>query len=154
MSGERAGKLPLRLIARPEPPSGPRAADATEQPIAEVQGINIHATQVVDGRDRRRVERLCKYMTRPPVTQDRLERRENSKLELGFKRAWRDDMRALVFELSPRPAGRERSQLRERVVGAEPGLEQAGQTVGRLFRWFALSTSVVVLSFAPARTRT
>jgi hypothetical protein len=98
VSGERAGKPPLRLIASPEPPPRPRAADATDQPIAEVRGINIHAAQVVDGRDRRRVERLCKYITRPPVAQDRLERRADGKLELSFKKAWRDGTRALVFE--------------------------------------------------------
>jgi len=115
VSGDRAGQPPLRLIASPEPPARPRAVDATDQPIvdatdqpiAEVRGINIHAVQVVDGRDRRRVERLCKYITRPPVAQDRLERRADGKLELGFKRAWRDDpwksptgdgTRALVFE--------------------------------------------------------
>jgi len=53
------------------------------------------------------VERLCKYdpwksptgdITRPPVAQDRLERRADGKLELSFKRAWRDGTRALVFE--------------------------------------------------------
>jgi hypothetical protein len=98
VSGDRAGKPPLRLIASPDPPARPRAADATDQPIAEVRGINIHAVQVVDGRDRRRVERLCKYITRPPVAQDRLERRPDGKLELSFKRAWRDGTRALVFE--------------------------------------------------------
>jgi len=98
VSGERAGKPPLRLIASPDPPARPRAADATDEPIAEVRGINIHAAQVVDGRDRRRVERLCKYITRPPVAQKRLERRADGKLELGFKRAWRDGTRALVFE--------------------------------------------------------
>ncbi len=106
VSGDRAGQPPLRLIASPEPPARPRAVDATDQPIvdatdqpiAEVRGINIHAVQVVDGRDRRRVERLCKYITRPPVAQDRLERRADGKLELGFKRAWRDGTRALVFE--------------------------------------------------------
>lgn len=98
VSGDRAGKPPLRLIASPDPPARPRAADATDQPIAEVRGINIHAVQVVDGRDRRRVERLCKYITRPPVAQDRLERRADGKLELSFKRAWRDGTRALVFE--------------------------------------------------------
>ncbi len=107
VSGDRAGQSPLRLIASPDPPARPRAADATDQPIAEVCGINIHAVQVVDGRDRRRVERLCKYdpwksptgdITRPPVAQDRLERRADGKLELSFKRAWRDGTRALVFE--------------------------------------------------------
>ena len=98
VSGDRAGKPPLRLIASPGPPARPRAAAATDQPIAEVRGINIHAAQVVDGRDRRRVERLCKYITRPPVAQERLERRADGKLELGFKRAWRDGTRALVFD--------------------------------------------------------
>ncbi|MBK8999980.1 MAG: hypothetical protein IPM35_30045 [Myxococcales bacterium] len=67
VSGDRAGQPPLRLIASPEPPARPRAIDVTDQPIAEVRGINIHAAQVVDGRDRRRVERLCKYIARPPV---------------------------------------------------------------------------------------
>ncbi|MCC7171927.1 MAG: transposase [Planctomycetes bacterium] len=98
VSGDRAGKPPLRLLLSPEPPARPRAADATEEPIAEVCGINIHAAQVVDGRDRRRVERLCKYITRPPVAQERLERRPDGKLELSFKKAWRDGTRALVFE--------------------------------------------------------
>jgi hypothetical protein len=107
VTGDRAGKPPLRLIASPDPPARPHAADATDEPIAEVRGINIHAVQVVDGRDRRRVERLCKYdpwkslkrdITRPPVAQDRLERRPDGKLELSFKRAWRDGTRALVFE--------------------------------------------------------
>ena len=90
VSGERAGKLPLRLITSPESTARPRAAGATDEPIAEVRGINIHAAQAIDGRDRRRVERICKYITRPPVAQDRLERRADGKLELSFKRAWRD----------------------------------------------------------------
>ncbi len=116
VSGERAGKLPLRLITSPESTARPRAAGATDEPIAEVRGINIHAAQAIDGRDRRRVERICQYdpwksptgdITRPPVAQDRLERRADGKLELSFKRAWRDDpwksptgggTRALVFE--------------------------------------------------------
>jgi hypothetical protein len=75
VSGERAGKPPLRLLTSPEPTARPRAADAIDEPIAEVRGINIHAAQAIDGRDRRRVERICKYdpwksptgdITRPP----------------------------------------------------------------------------------------
>ena len=44
------------------------------------------------------MERLCKYITRPPVAQDRLERRADGKLELKFKKPWRDGTRALVLE--------------------------------------------------------
>ncbi|MBE7484290.1 MAG: transposase [Polyangiaceae bacterium] len=46
------------------------------------------------------------YITRPLVAQDRLERRADGKLELTFKKVWRDGTRALVFEpadLIPRP---------------------------------------------------
>ena len=56
LSGDRAGLPPLRLITAT--PDRPRARDVTDAPIAEVRGINVHAAQVVDGRDRRRVERL------------------------------------------------------------------------------------------------
>jgi hypothetical protein len=52
VSGERAGLPPLRLITAP--PDRPRARDVTDAPVAEVRGINVHAAQVVDGRDRRR----------------------------------------------------------------------------------------------------
>ncbi|MBK7586092.1 MAG: transposase [Myxococcales bacterium] len=63
-----------------------------------MRGINLHAAQVIDGRDRRRVERLAKYITRPPIAQDRLERRQDGRLELIFKKVWRDGTRALVLE--------------------------------------------------------
>jgi len=96
LSGDRAGLPPLRLITAP--PDRPHARDVTDAPIAEVRGINVHAAQVVDGRDRRRVERLCRYITRPPVAQNRLERRSDGKLELTFKKPWRDGTRALVLE--------------------------------------------------------
>ncbi|MCC6216492.1 MAG: transposase [Polyangiaceae bacterium] len=98
MSSDRAGQPPLRVIASPDPPPRPRAPDTTDQPSAEVRGINIHAAQLVDDQDRHRVERRCKYVTRPPVAQDRLERRADGKLPLSPKRAWRAGTRALVFE--------------------------------------------------------
>jgi hypothetical protein len=96
VSGDRAGLPPLRLVTAP--PDRPRARAVTDAPIAEVRGINVHAAQIVDGRDRRRVERLCRYITRPPVAQDRLERRSDGKLELTFKKPWRDGTHALVLE--------------------------------------------------------
>jgi len=39
-----------------------------------------------------------RYITRPPIAQDRLERREDGRLELIFKKAWRDGTRALLLE--------------------------------------------------------
>jgi len=61
--GRRTQKLfgPVRY---PEP--------TAERPVAEVGGVNIHAGTAVDGRDRRRLERLCRYMARPPLSAERL----------------------------------------------------------------------------------
>jgi hypothetical protein len=63
-----------------------------------VRGINVHAKQRVDGRDRAQIERLCRYITRPPLSQERLTRRADGRLELELKKVWRDGTRALVLE--------------------------------------------------------
>jgi hypothetical protein len=57
----------------------------------------VHARQVVDGRDRRQLERLCRYVTRPPIAQHRLTVRSDGTLELALKSVWKDGTRAIVF---------------------------------------------------------
>jgi hypothetical protein len=52
--GERPGRPTLRIV-------DPGAARAAE-PAADVAGFNIHAKVVVDGRDRARLERVCRYL--------------------------------------------------------------------------------------------
>jgi hypothetical protein len=84
---------PLRLVGSQVRTDAP----AAEVPAAEVRGINVHARQVVDGRDRRQLERLCRYITRPPLAQDRLARRTDGTLELTLKSPWRDGTRAVVM---------------------------------------------------------
>ena len=66
--------------------------------MTEVRGVNVHAQQVIDGRDRARLERLCKFVMRPPLAQDRLTRRADGLLQLELKRVWKDGTQALVFE--------------------------------------------------------
>ena len=88
MTGDRVGQPTLRLIV----PHGTavtsraaRAADAAaaNKPIAEVRGVNVHAQQLVDGRDRPQIERLCRTITRPPLAQERLELRADGRIELN-----------------------------------------------------------------------
>lgn len=95
VTGARAGQPTLRLVVSDHEPCDGRDDD---EPVAQVRGINVHAKQLVDGRDRRQLERLCKYITRPPIAQDRLTRRDDGRLELRLKNVWRDGTRALVFE--------------------------------------------------------
>jgi hypothetical protein len=103
VAGDRAGKPTLRLVIPQQTPSAPapstgNADSDADEPVAEVRGINLHAKQAIDGRDRNQLERLCRYITRPSIAQDRLEQRPDGRIELTLKRAWRDGTRALVFE--------------------------------------------------------
>jgi hypothetical protein len=70
----------------------PRAAA-----VAEVGGINVHASAAVDGRDRRRLEQLCRYMARPPLCQERLEQPSDGRIRLSLKKAWKDGTHAILL---------------------------------------------------------
>jgi hypothetical protein len=96
VSGERAGQAVLRLVVLPQPTAAATGNDGAE-PVAEVRGINLHARQRVDGRDRRQLERLCRYITRPPVAQERLEERPDGRLELALESVWKDGTRAILL---------------------------------------------------------
>ena len=103
ITGDRAGQPTLRLIVPQRSPATSRAARAANaaaanKPAAEVRGVNVYAQQVVDGRDRPQIERLCRYITRPPLAQENLELRPDGRIELTFKSTWRDGTRAIVFE--------------------------------------------------------
>jgi hypothetical protein len=74
-------------------------AAVADEPVAEVRGINLYGKQWIDGRARKQLERLFRYITRPPVAQERLSLRPDGTLLLEFKKAWKDGTRALV--LSP-----------------------------------------------------
>jgi hypothetical protein len=97
VAGERAGKPTLRLVVS-QNPSAKATTAGDDEPVAEVRGVNVHAKQKVDGRDRAQLERLCRYITRPPLAQERLTRRADGRLELELKKVWRDGTRALVLE--------------------------------------------------------
>ena len=88
--GERAGLPTLRVI-------DPLASRPLE-PVAAFGGFNVHAKVAVDGHDRKRLERICRYLGRPPIAQERLERLSDGRLKFTMKKPWRDGTTALVFE--------------------------------------------------------
>jgi len=98
LTGDRAGQPTLRLIFPDDAPDRIAGPPELDEPVAEVRGVNLHAKQMIDGRDRARLERLCKYIVRPPLAQDRLTRRADGLLQLELKRVWKDGTQALVFE--------------------------------------------------------
>ena len=98
VSGDRAGQPVLRLLAGGAAQPARATVDADE-PVAAALGVSVYARQVVHGRDRAQLERLCRYAMRPPLSQERLERLDDGRLELTLKSVWRDGTRALL--LSP-----------------------------------------------------
>ncbi|MCP4240350.1 MAG: hypothetical protein GY772_07275, partial [bacterium] len=88
-AGQRTDKLarPLRLI----PTTGPGA-------LAEVGGVNIHAQVALDGGDRPQLERLCRYIARPPLSLERLEQHPDGRARIRFKNAWKDGTHAVLLE--------------------------------------------------------
>lgn len=99
VSAERAGQPVLRLLVQsPKAPDRSMDDQPAGEPVAEALGVNLYAKQRVDGPDRKQLERLCRYVMRPPLSQERLEWRPDGRLELTLKSVWKDGTRALVLE--------------------------------------------------------
>ncbi len=64
---------------------------------AQVGGFNLHAGVRIGARNRQGLERLCRYIARPPLPASRLETRADGSVLLQLKRAWSDGTRQLVF---------------------------------------------------------
>jgi len=83
--GERVDRLTSPVLLTPT------ISDA----LAEVGGVNVHAKVSVDGKDRDRVEGLCRYLARPPIAQERLSLEPDGSVRYDFKAAWKDGTRAV-----------------------------------------------------------
>jgi hypothetical protein len=94
-TGPRAGQRLRRVGDR---------IDADELPelegerCASVAGVSLHANVAVPARDRRRLERLCRYAARPPVSTERLSRLPGGQLLYRLKHRWRDGTSHVVFD--------------------------------------------------------
>jgi hypothetical protein len=68
-----------------------RARPATDPAwLGSVAGFNLHAGVAMSALDREGRERLCKYLLRPPLSDDRLSLREDGRVALQLKTPWRD----------------------------------------------------------------
>jgi hypothetical protein len=64
---------------------------------AAVAGFSVHADVCVPGHDRMRLERLCRYAGRPPVT-ERLSVLPDGRLLYRLKHRWRDGTTHVILE--------------------------------------------------------
>jgi hypothetical protein len=120
---------------------------------AHLEGFDLHANVWVSGNDRAGVERLCRYILRPPFAQERLRLRSDGRIALELRTPWHDGTRELVFEplellerlaaMTPRPETNllichgllaARARWRARVVAygrVAPGAHGPGAGAGR-----------------------
>jgi hypothetical protein len=109
-SGSNAGERWRRLGDRVEPATWDDDPEASRR-IPQHGGLSLHAAVAVPARDRRRLERLCRYVARPPLANDRLEEHPDGRLALRLKTRWRDGTSHILME---------RSELIDRLVPLIP----------------------------------
>lgn len=89
--GQRAGRRTRRRQLLPErEPRLPRLC-------AQDAWYSLHAGVRIPAGNRAGLERLCRYVARPPLSHDRLTRRADGDLEVRLKTPWRDGTTHLVL---------------------------------------------------------
>ena len=93
--GDRAGRRE-NLFGYPldQPPS-PRQR---KELCAEHHGYSLHAAVRVGAAQRARLERLARYVARPPLCQDRLSLSRDGRVVYRFRRPWRNGKEAVVLD--------------------------------------------------------
>lgn len=99
---EEDGQLALQVASierRAERAGGTPADDnPRDDPCAaSSEWFDLHAGSAVSAHDRYRLERLVRYVARPPLSIKRMARREDGRIELGFHRPWSDGTTHVVF---------------------------------------------------------
>ena len=83
-TGERAGRRVRRVLS--DPAQGIRTA-----PLCfAARGFSVHAATTVHAHDRDGLERLCRYVNRPPLAYGRLQRLDADRLSFTLKTPWDD----------------------------------------------------------------
>jgi hypothetical protein len=96
--GPAQGRAVTRLVdTRGEPM--PSKAQPGGPVLACCEGFGVFADRGFDGRDRQRLFGVCRYLTRPPLSQERLTKLSDGRLCYKLKRTFRDGTSAVM--LSP-----------------------------------------------------
>ncbi len=72
--------------------------DAGSTRCAALGGFSLHAGVAIGASDRAGLERVCRYMGRPPLASERLERLSDGRILYRLRHRWRDGTSALILE--------------------------------------------------------
>jgi len=92
--GQRSGRPVMRVGSEPNAPWVTSRAPLQ----AHLEGFDLHGAVAVGAQDRERLERLCRYILRPPVSDDRLELLDDGRILLELKTPFWDGTTHLVYE--------------------------------------------------------
>jgi len=92
--GPQAGQKVLTLQTLPPKPQG----DSSKSLVGKVPGFSLHAGVAARSDQRWKVERLCRYITRLPVSEERVSLTEQGKVRYELKTPYRDGTTHVVFE--------------------------------------------------------
>jgi hypothetical protein len=90
--GPRAGQKLLTVQG-----AMPSDADFNQNLCADMQGFSLHAAVRCGADDRRALEQLCRYITRPALANERVQCNAAGQVVLKLKTPWRDGTTRLVM---------------------------------------------------------
>jgi len=91
--GPRTGRGPQRVGADPDAPWVDRHVPLH----AQERGFDLHAAVTVAAGDGARLAQVCRYLCRPPLGQQRLQRLRDGRIALVLQRPWADGTTHVVF---------------------------------------------------------
>jgi hypothetical protein len=90
--GKCAGQPLMRVIAEMDPEN-----KNSDREARTVLGYNLHASLPIEAHDRRGLEKLLRYMGRPPISEGRLTLAPDGRIIVKFKTAWSDGTRSVIL---------------------------------------------------------
>ena len=91
--GPNAGKKALTLRTIPAQPEPFASTLLAKQP-----GFSLHAATVCEANQRDKLEKLCRYITRPAIANERLSTNERGQIVYKFKQPFRDGTTHVVLD--------------------------------------------------------
>lgn len=94
-TGTQSGQSVIRLG---RPSRAETLSPSSSSPAAVVGGFSLHAGVAMGEGDRGGLERLCRYVARPPLAEQRLEELADGRIVYRLRHRWRDGTSAVVLE--------------------------------------------------------
>ena len=96
--GDNAGKRVVRLYGRAARHEADGGADEREAKPRNGYGFDVDASVRISAGDKQGLERLARYIARPPLANDRIERLPDGRYRIALCHPWRDGSVAIVLD--------------------------------------------------------